>query len=84
MKVAVVVPTSPSVTDTSSIASDGVASLSVIVPVPIAVVIVALPGFDSVTRYVSFASSSRSPWTVTAIVWVVVPGVNVSVPVVAV
>ncbi len=58
------------------------ASLSVIVPVPVAAV-VALTGFDSGTAYVSFASSSTSPWIVTVIVLVVWPGVNVSVPDVA-
>ena len=51
-----------------------------IVPVPIAVAIVAFAGFDRVTRYVSFASSLRSPCTAIGTVCVVTPGANVSVP----
>jgi hypothetical protein len=45
-----VVPASPSATDTSLMTIDGGASLSVMVPVPIAVAIVTFVGFDSVTR----------------------------------
>ena len=46
--------------------SDGVGSLSVIVPVPVAVVMSAVAGgcgFVRLTVNVSFASSSRSPAT---------------------
>ena len=80
VKSAFVVPALPSVTVTSPIAIDGTGSLSVIVPVPIAVVMVALPGFDKVTRYVSFTSSLRSPWIVMGIAASSFPACNVSVP----
>ncbi len=62
-----------------SIDSDGGSSSSVIVPTPVAVPSAALPGLLSVTRTVSFASSSASSVTCTVIVLVVSPALNVSV-----
>ncbi len=69
---------------TSPIARLGRGSLFTIVPAPWLSVIVALTAPDRLTTYVSFASFSRSPITGTVIGWVVVPGVNVSVPLVGV
>ncbi len=63
-----------------SIDSDGGSSSSVIVPTPVAVPSVALPGPLSVTRTVSFGSSCVSPFTFTVIVWLVSPASKVSVP----
>ena len=83
VKVAATCPESPSVTVTSLIESAGSGSLSVIVPRPCPSAIVAFDGFVRLTKYVSFASSSRSllTWTVTCfVVW---PGVKVSVPFIA-
>ena len=56
-------------------------SASAIVPVPLAAAArVALVGELNVSTMVSPASSSASPVTVTAMVWLVVPAVKVSVP----
>ena len=51
-----------------------------IVPVPLAVEIVAFVGLLRVTTTVSFDSSSASPVTDTSKVWLVVPAAKVSVP----
>ena len=56
------------------------ASSLVTVPVPAAAARVAFTGALNVTTMVSSASSSTSPATVTAMVWLVVPGAKVSVP----
>ena len=80
VKLANTVPTLPSVTVTLLMLSDGNGSLSVIVPRPCPSAIVAFDGFVRLTKYVSFASSSRSPLTGTVICFEVWPGVNVSVP----
>ncbi len=80
VKVAGEVPALPSFNDTSLMLRVGVASSSVIVPVPTAAPSVALVGLVSVTVNVSLASSSRSPFTSTVTVWLVSPGANVSVP----
>jgi hypothetical protein len=61
VKLALMVPLSPSVTTTSSTESDGEPSSSMIVPMPSPSVIVALPGFVSSTLYVSLLSSTVSP-----------------------
>ncbi len=79
VKLAVVVPLFPSVTLTSLIVID-TASSSLIVPTPWASVIVALTALVRLTLKVSFPSSSVSPLTVTAIVWLVWPAVKVRVP----
>ena len=84
MKVALTELLLPSVTVTLLMASVGVGSLSVIVPVPDAVAIVAFAGVLRVTVNVSVASSRRSPRTATLIGWVVTPGAKVSVLVAAV
>ena len=86
VKTALCVPASPSVTVTSSISSVGAASSSVIVPVPIAVPSVAFcTPLSSTVNVSAVPSSSRSPRTGTEIVCVnAPPGVNVSVPDVAV
>ena len=55
-------------------------SSSVIVPVPVAVEIVAFAALPSDTTTVSFDSSRTSPVTETSKVWLVVPAANVSVP----
>ena len=60
--------------------SDGVGSLSVIVPVPEPAAIVERTGFERPTVNVSSASSSRSSTVFTVTVFVVWPGVKVSVP----
>ena len=73
-------PLSPSVTLGELIDSDGVLSSSVIVPVPVAVKIVAFAALLRVTMTVSSASSSVSPVTDTSKVWLVVPTAKVSVP----
>ena len=80
VNVAVVVPALPSVTVTSSIDRVGDASSSVMVPVPEPSAIVALPGLDSPTVKVSFASSVTSPFTVMATVAVVAPAAIVRLP----
>ena len=76
------VPVSPSSTLTLLIASVGARSSFVIVPVPVAVAIVALVGPDNVTVNVSFASYSVSPTTGTVIVPVVAPTAIVRIPLV--
>ena len=78
-------PLSPSVTLGSLIDSVGVASLSVIVPVPVPAVVetAAFTGSFSRTFTVSFASSRTSPVTATSKVWLVVPAAKVSVPAVS-
>ena len=57
----------------------GGGSLSVIVPVPVAVAMEALVGLERLTEKVSFASSRTSPFTRTVKVLVVSPGLKVSV-----
>ena len=61
---------------------EGVASLSVIVPVPVPAVLdtAAFVGALRVTTTVSFDSSRTSPSTDTLKVWLVVPVAKVSVP----
>ena len=73
-------PLFPSVTLGELIETVGAPSSSVIVPVPVAVPIVAFPALLSVATTVSSASSSVSPVTDTSKVWLVVPAANVSVP----
>lgn len=73
-------PPLPSVTVTSSIASVGALSSSVIEPVPVPSRIVALTAFDSETVKLSSISSTMSPLTTTVIVMVVSPAPKVSVP----
>ena len=79
---AALVPALPSATATSPIDSVGSAAVSsfVIVPVAVARAIVAPEGLDSVTVNVSLGSTVVSPFTTTAIVFVVCPAVKVSVP----
>ena len=74
MNVALTVPVLPSVTVTSLIESDGVASSSVIVPMPCASVTRAPTALERFTANVSSPSSRTSPFTVTVIVFVVSPG----------
>ena len=69
---------------TSLIDKDGVASSSVIVNVPVESLIEALEALDKVIVTVSFASSKASVRTVTGIVLVVSPALNVNVSLVAV
>ena len=73
-------PLSPSVTLGELIDSVGVASLSVIVPVPVPAEIVAFVALLRATTTVSFGSSRTSPVTDTLKVWLVVPAAKVSVP----
>ena len=82
MNVRFVEPLSPSATLGESIESVGVASSSVIVPVPVPTVLdmAAFVGLLNVTTTVSFASSSVSPSAATLKVWLVVPAAKVSVP----
>ena len=80
MKVAATVPELPSVTVTSLTDSAGSASSSVIVPMPCASTIVALPAFVRLTVNVSFGSSRKSPLTMTVTCFVVSPAAKVSVP----
>src|SRR5438876_751139 len=56
-------------------------SSSIIVPVPVAVVIVALVGFERLTVNVSFGSSRVSPFTWTVMVLVVSPALKIRVAV---
>ena len=70
-------PLSPSAALGESI--ENTRSLSVIVPVPLAVEMPVVALLSSSTT-VSFPSCVVSPVTDTAIVWVVVPAANVSVP----
>jgi hypothetical protein len=55
-------------------------SVIVAVPVPLTPSITALAGAESATSKVSSGSDTASATTVTAIGWVSVPGVKVSVP----
>ena len=81
MKVASVVPQSPSVVVASSdTESDGEASSSTIVPTPWPSAIVAPTGDVRFTRNCSSFSSSTSPLTAIEIGCVVVPAGNVRVP----
>ncbi len=84
MNAAVTVPELPSVTLTLSIDSDGVGSLSTIVPTPWPVPMVAFVGPLRLTRNVSSASSSASSITATVTGCAVTPGANVRVPAAAV
>ena len=72
-------PLSPSRTLGEPIDSDGAPSSSSIVPVPVAVPIVALVAFESSRTTVSSGSSRSSPVTVTATVALVSPGSKVRV-----
>jgi hypothetical protein len=83
VKTAFVVPVWPSVTATSLIERVGMPSSSVIVPIPCASAIVALPGLVRLRKNVSFASSIVSPLTRTVTVRVVWPAVKVTDPFVA-
>ena len=80
MNVRSVDPLSPSVALGESTESDGAASSSVIVPVPVAVPITAFVGPLNRTATVSFGSSVVSPRTDTVIVLLVSPAENVNVP----
>ena len=80
LNVAVVVPASPSVTETSFTESVGGRSSSVIVPTPEPSEIVALPGLDRVRLKSSLFSSRTSPFTVMAIVVAVAPAAIVRLP----
>ena len=82
VKVAAPVPALPSATATSPIDSvgSGAASSFVIVPRPTPSASVAPEGLDSATVNVSLGSTVVSPFTTTAIVFVVCPAVKVSVP----
>ena len=73
-------PASPSTTLGESIERVGALSSSVIVPVPVAVSIVAPSAFESSMATVSSVSSTSSPLTVTSIVFSVSPAAKVSVP----
>jgi hypothetical protein len=84
VKTALTVPLSPSVTVTLFTDSVGSGSSSVIVPRPSPSPIVAFVGLVRPSVRVSSASSSVSPTTGTMTCLVVCPGVNVSVPEVAV
>ncbi len=78
VRLAVVVPLFPSVTETSLIVIE-TGSSSVIVPTPWASPIVAPPvGRERLTLNVSLPSLKVSPLTVTATVLLVCPGVKVS------
>jgi hypothetical protein len=83
VKFALTVPDWPSVTVTSSTESDGKPSSSTIVPVPWPSAIVALTAVARLTTNASFASSVRSPLTVTLTVFVVSPAAKESDPLVA-
>ena len=80
MKVALTLPPLPSVTVTLLIEMVGSESLSLTVPRPCPSAMVTFDGFERLSVNVSFASSSRSPLTSTVTVFVVSPGVKVSVP----
>jgi len=80
VKIASLLPPSPSTTTTSPIASVGGASSSRIVPKPCPSRSVAWLGFVRFTRNVSFGSSKRSPRTPTVIVLVVWPGAKLTTP----
>jgi hypothetical protein len=84
VKLALTLPLLPSVTVTSSTATCGRSSSSVIVPWPVGSLIVASTEPDRVTVKFSSISSSRSPATGTVIVCVVTPAAKVSVPLVVV
>ena len=79
MNVRFVEPLSPSVTLGESMETVTPSSLT-IVPVPVAVEIVAFAALLSIATTVSFGSSSVSPVTDTSKVWLVVPIAKVSVP----
>ena len=77
----------PSVTARSAIETFGNAPAiveSVMVPVAVAVVMVAPEGLDSVTAKVSLGSTIVSRRMGTLICWEITPGAKVKVPVVAV
>src|SRR6266496_2553180 len=74
------VPPVPSATEASPTVSAGGGSSSTIVPVALAVAIVAFTGVLIVAVTVSSGSSRASGTTGTSIVFEVSPGANVSVP----
>ncbi len=78
------IPALPSVTLTLLIDTDGVGSLSTIVPTPWPVPMVAFVGPLRLTKNVSSASSSPSSITTTVTGCAVTPGANVKVPAAAV
>ena len=80
MNVAVTLPASPSITVASLTDSAGSASSSVIVPSACGSAIVAFVAFVRSRTYVSLASSSASPLTVTFTVRVVWPAAKLNVP----
>ena len=79
MNVAAAVAPSPSVTFASLTDTAGNGSSSVIVPIACGSAMVEFVAFERSTRYVSFTSSSESPFTSTVSVRLVWPGLNVSV-----
>ncbi len=84
VKLAGIVPASPSVTVASQIdARTAGPSLAAIVPVAVSPAITPLTGLERTTLNVSASSCTVSPMMGTAIVAVVCPGPNVSVPLVA-
>ena len=80
MKFKAVVPLLPSATLTSLMEIEGCGSLSVMVPSPCGSTIDAFAGFVRLTKKISFVSSSVSPLTSTVIVFVVSPGLKITVP----
>ena len=80
MKLASVVPLSPSSTATSLIVRLGGRSSLLIVPVPVASDSVAPEALERPSVKTSFASSVVSPLTTTLTVLLVCPGVKISVP----
>jgi hypothetical protein len=73
----------PSTTEGSLIVIDGLASSFVIVPKPWASLTEALPGLNKLTKKSSFGSVVISPVTSKLTVFVVWPGANVRLPLVA-
>jgi hypothetical protein len=80
VKLAGVVPASPSVTVTSLTITDGAGSSSRMVPTAWPSAITAPEAPDRLTRNVSFGSSRASPFTATVTGCVVLPGGNVATP----
>jgi len=82
-EIASTVPLSPSVTATLLILKLGSASSLLIVPVPVVAAIVTLLGALNITVKVSLASFVGSPLIGTVTIWLLWPGVKVSVLLVA-
>src|SRR5437667_36810 len=83
VKVNTVGPTLPSFWLTSLIEMVGCPSSLTIVPAPWLSLIVALTGFERLTKNVSLGSNLVSPLTMTVTGWLVTPGANVTVPLAA-